>query len=705
MSLTWYIQRIKTFSPEEVLFRVRQRIRTHILDKRILKKKAVAPLPLPESEIVNDTALHLDYPIFEKSVDVFKSVDWRLDVQSGKRFPLAFAHGIDIRSDKFGSAKHVWEVNRQLFLTHIASLYKRTGERRYLELVMFHLTSWKNANPYMVGVNWYSNIEVNIRLINWAFCWDLLSAESLQKTDETFAAFVQNVWMPLIFEHAEYSYLHPSLYSSANNHLISEYAGLFVAACKWNLPHREKRLAYAKEGLEREILLQNTTEGVNREEAAEYIQFIDDFFLIAALVGDSCKHPFSESYKERLHEMARYMNAFVDCGWNYPMYGDGDDGFVLRPDAGGHFNNFKSLLTSFAVYFEDADLKREGAVWDEKNQLLFDEAGRAVFSSLPAASGETLDGNKFFCESGHFIFRKEERVAAASVGAAAVEIAGSTVAVDENAAVAAEVSADGAVVAESTAAVAAENAAVAKGPAAVAESTAAVHAERAAVRETYLHFDAAPLGFLSIAAHGHADALSFILHVDGHPVIVDPGTFTYHTHKDLRRYFVATSSHNTVCVNGKNQATQAGPTMWLNHYKCRTLDVGENFVEATHDGYRSEGVEHKRKVVYNRENDEFVVSDTLTSPNGASVEIPFHLHPSANVFKVDNGSFKISVPGARSVLLTPDSKLEYVVARGEENPVAGWYSEHFGEKVESSVLYAKMQIQDAAVFETKIRIL
>ncbi len=45
--------------------------------------------------------------------------------------------------------------------------------------------------------------------------------------------------------------------------------------------------------------------------------------------------------------------------------------------------------------------------------------------------------------------------------------------------------------------------------------------------------DAAPLGFLSIAAHGHADALSFILHVDGSPILVDPGTFMYHTHKEL----------------------------------------------------------------------------------------------------------------------------------------------------------------------------
>lgn len=633
MSLTWYIQRIKTLSPEEVFYRVRQRIRTHVLDKR-LQGKSAASLPLPESEIVADESLHFNYPIFEKSIDLFKPIDWHLDVQSGKRFPKSFAHKINIRSDEFGSAKHVWEVNRQLYLVHVASLYRKTGERRYLDLFAYHLTSWKNENPYLTGVNWYSNIEVNVRLINWYYCWQLLDVDRLLKSDSKVRDFVQDVWLPLIFDHAEFSYRHPSLYSSANNHLVAEYAGLFVAACKWNIPHRKSRLKYAQKGLEREILLQNSPDGVNREEAAEYIQFIDDFFLASAIVGDACEHPFSETYKGRLHQMARYLNVMLDENYNYPMYGDGDDGFLLRPDAGGHFNNFRSLLSSFAAYFKDPALKRGSNAWDEKCDLLLGDSGRAVFDSLPSAGDALLQENQFFKESGHFYFRKKD-----------------------------------------------------------------------GEKETYLHFDAAPLGFLSIAAHGHADALSFILHVDGHPVIVDPGTFTYHTHKDLRRYFVATSSHNTVCVNGKNQATQAGPTMWLNHYKCRTLDVGENFVEATHDGYRSEGVEHKRKVVYNRDDDEFVITDTLTSLNGASVEIPFHLHPSANVFKVDNGSFGISVPGARSVLLTPDSKLEYEVARGGENPVAGWYSEHFGEKVESSVLYAKMQIQDAAVFETKIRIL
>lgn len=580
----------------------------------------------PNCAIIADENAHAYYPIFESSVDIFKDIDWHLDVSTGKQFPKTFAHKIDIRSDKFGSAKHVWEVNRMQFLLHIAWLYKTTGQHKYLVLYCHHIGMWCEANPYLVGVNWYSNIEVNLRLIGWYFGWNLLDVDNLRKKDSIIEGFTAEVWNHLICEHAEYSYKHPSLCSSANNHLVSEYAGLFVAACKWDIPHRKSRLAYARKGLEREILKQNTPEGVNREEAAEYIQFIDDFFLIAAVVGRREGVEFSPAYNERLHKMADYMNAMLDENFNYPMYGDGDDGFVLRPDKGGHFNNFKSLLVSFATYFEDSSFKREGLVWDEKNEILFGAEGRAKFEALPAAP--VADGNRFFAQSGHFIFRKNEG------------------------------------------------------------------------REIYMHFDAAPLGYLSIAAHGHADALSFILHVDGNPVIVDPGTFTYHTHKDLRAYFVSTLAHNTVCVNGKNQAEQAGPTLWLKHYKAAVISCDESrgIVEATHDGYKSEGVSHTRRVEFNRDANEFIITDTLRCDRKASLEIPFHLHPSATVI-LNGTTAEIFVPGARKVALQLDGGLSYSIRED------GWYSEHFGEKVPCKVLYAKKESLGESCFTTKIKVL
>ena len=152
----------------------------------------------PNCAIIADENAHEYYPIFESSVDIFKDIDWHLDVSTGKQFPKTFAHKIDIRSDKFGSAKHVWEVNRMQFLLHIAWLYKTTGQHKYLVLYCHHIGMWCEANPYLVGVNWYSNIEVNLRLIGWYFGWNLLDVDNLRKKDSIIEGFTAEVWNHLI---------------------------------------------------------------------------------------------------------------------------------------------------------------------------------------------------------------------------------------------------------------------------------------------------------------------------------------------------------------------------------------------------------------------------------------------------------------------------------------------------------------------------
>lgn len=633
MSLSWYVNRFKTFSVPELAYRVRQRAKTHVSDKRIFGKLAQTEVKLPKSELIESATEHFSYPIFEQQIDIFKPINWHLDVSTGKDFPKTFAHEIDIRSGDCGSAKHVWEVNRQLFLVHLARLYQKSGSEKFLDLIFYHLASWQNENPYLCGVNWYSNIEVNLRLIQWAFCWRLLGIDALIETKENVREFVENVWRPLIEAHAKYSYEHPSLYSSANNHLIAEYAGLFVAALTWKLPGGKKLERYARAGLEREILKQNSEDGINREEAAEYIQFINDFFLIAAIFARNAGKPLSEAYQARLYKMAEFLNQMLDMSGHYPMYGDGDDGFCLRADAGGEFNNFTSQLAAFATFFKSPILKRKSSVFDEKCEVLFGKEGRAVFDALPPA-GDPIS-SRFYKESGHFFIRQIEPE-----------------------------------------------------------------------REILFHFNAGNLGYLSIAAHGHADALSFTLNVDGKPFFVDPGTFTYHTHKAWRSYFVGTLAHNTVRINGCDQATLAGPTMWLNHYRTKILQTifSPECVSASHSGYAKSGVTHIREVRFDPHMREFTIVDSLCGERNFTAEIPFHLHPSVTL-KQEGPEFILGVPGARQVKLIVDQRLSYSKVLGQEAPILGWYSEHFGQKTPTTTLYAKTECHGTEQFMTRIKIL
>jgi len=84
-------------------------------------------------------------------------------------------------------------------------------------------------------------------------------------------------------------------------------------------------------------------------------------------------------------------------------------------------------------------------------------------------------------------------------------------------------------------------------------------------REVRLVADVGPLGYLSIAAHGHADALAFTLAVSGKEILIDPGTYAYHTQKKWRDYFRGTSAHNTVRVDGMDQSVIGGNFMWVHH--------------------------------------------------------------------------------------------------------------------------------------------
>ena len=75
-------------------------------------------------------------------------------------------------------------------------------------------------------------------------------------------------------------------------------------------------------------------------------------------------------------------------------------------------------------------------------------------------------------------------------------------------------------------------------------------------------FDCGALGFGSIAAHGHADALSLTVRISGVDVLIDPGTYDYFTFPEWRRYFRSTPAHHTITVDGLSQSENRGPVRW-----------------------------------------------------------------------------------------------------------------------------------------------
>ena len=135
---------------------------------------------------------------------------------------------------------------------------------------------------------------------------------------------------------------------------------------------------------------------------------------------------------------------------------------------------------------------------------------------------------------------------------------------------------------------------------------------RSKSRIILIGIDHADLGFGSLAAHGHADALSFQMFVNGKPVFCDPGTYNYHISKKLRDDLRKTQNHNTVCIDNKDQSQILGAFLWGRKAQCRLTELkdGEQGVKlsAKQNGYAPIAV--ARRFHFNREN-ELSVTDII----------------------------------------------------------------------------------------------
>jgi hypothetical protein len=195
--------------------------------------------------------------------------------------------------------------------------------------------------------------------------------------------------------------------------------------------------------------------------------------------------------------------------------------------------------------------------------------------------------------------------------------------------------------------------------------------------------DVGPLGYLSLAAHGHADALSVTVSLDGHDIVGDPGTASYYGYPEWRAVHRSTRAHSTVTVDGTDQSSPGGPFLWTRHAATtvHAVDLDRGLVDAEHDGYRhlARPVGHRRWLLAPPDQDELLVIDLLTGPGRHDVRATWPLAPELDVRAVPGGHL-CSRDGSDVVFLgyaahAPsggDVVVEQV--RGDERSGLGWWA-------------------------------
>jgi hypothetical protein len=564
---------------------------------------------------------------------------WNRDPKTGIEAPLAFGKQLDYRDPTVvGDCKYLWEPNRHLHLVTLAQAYAITGEEKYARTLREHLESWFEACPFRMGVNWSSSLEAGLRLVNWALAWQLLGGvDSRVFAGEGGGAF-RSRWLESIYQHAEFACGHFSLHSSANNHLIGEAAGVFTAAMAW--PHWTRVRhwhAASREILEREALLQNAPDGVNREQATSYQQFTFDLLLLPLLAAQASGGGFSAEYRSRLVGMLVFLASIMDAGGNLPMFGDADDAYAARLDPRESFDRYKSLLATGAILFERGEFKAKAGALDDKTRWLLGAAADERYGKLEAPATR-LPMRRAFEDGGYYVLGCDF-----------------------------------------------------EGP-----------------EEIRLVADAGALGYREIAAHGHADALSFTLSLGGVELLVDPGTFAYHTESRWRSYFRGTSAHNTLRIDGLDQSQPGGNFMWLRKARaaCTTwgVAVDEDCFEGWHDGYAglADPVIHRRRITLDKRARSLAVADTLEMKGEHQVELFFHCAEGSRVEPILGG---VSVTrGGRTLRIRwPDlPQGQAHVRTGSTDPISGWVSRRFDRKVAAPTLVWTARLTGPRCLRTEI---
>lgn len=225
--------------------------------------------------------------------------------------------------------------------------------------------------------------------------------------------------------------------------------------------------------------------------------------------------------------------------------------------------------------------------------------------------------------------------------------------------------------------------------------------------EIWCRCDGGPHGFLSIAAHAHADALSVEVRHDGVDVLADPGTYCYHGQSEWRQYFRSTLGHNTLRLDDADQSVSGGPFLWTRQARSRVLvadtsEPGTARWSAEHTGYR--GSVHRRRVELTAAAKELRVVDEVRGPRRAA-QLAFHLGPAVTADLVGaRARLSWTRDGERrSAVLDLPGELSWRAHHGESSPPLGWYSPGFGRKEPATTLLGTGFADGAQGFTTVLR--
>lgn len=194
----------------------------------------------------------------------------------------------------------------------------------------------------------------------------------------------------------------------------------------------------------------------------------------------------------------------------------------------------------------------------------------------------------------------------------------------------------------------------------------------------------------------HADQLHVDLWWRGQNVTLDPGTYQYNLPFPWDNRLAGTSVHNTVTIDGQDQMTRFSRFLWLDWARSKIITAGTESITAEQDGYRHLGVIHRRTLQSISPLCWEVIDQIIyIGKKPARHQVVLNWNFPDGKWVLDNPISTLSLPGiqctARVEMLKSNdaTPVKYQLIRagelmhgeGETNPLSGWYSPTYAEKI------------------------
>jgi hypothetical protein len=480
-----------------------------------------------------------------ENLDYGADINWHLDLVHDKRAPRKPWFKVQyLDFNEVGDSKITWELNRHQHLVTLAKAYALTGDERFGREIVLQWRDWQVKNPYPIGVNWASSLEVAFRSVSWTWIYFLL-AES-----PTMTAELRREWRRTVAISGRHIETFLSTYFSPNTHLLGEGVALFFLGTLFReLPHAERWKQRGWKIVLDSMAEQVRPDGFYFEQSTYYHVYALDMFLHARILAELNHIPIPASFEDVLGKMLDALFLISRAGVPV-MIGDDDGGrwFDSRRNRAEHMMD---PLSTGAVLFKRGDWKSFVGMVREETLWLLGEKGLAEFESLTSCDGS---GDSVALRDGGIYLMTDPEIG------------------------------------------------------------------------QQLFVDAGPHG----PGHGHADALSVQFIRRGRVLLGDSGTYEYIPNHGERAAYRGTATHNTMRVDGLDQAENVGMFAWGERPSIQVKEwiTGRHFnlFQGAHDGYKRlpQPVLHQRWI-FHRKEQFWLVRDVAEGRGEHQIELAWRL--------------------------------------------------------------------------------